>query len=142
MKNKKCLIITVLFLIFAFIGCGCSLKSNKAVQPGNVVTEGIDSRIEGFVSNNPTILNDIEILEVKDCDKYSMPYACITLKNKSDKKLNNVVVVIDLIDNVGNILNDNIDTLKSFNPKTEHTFEIPASGENVVSWVLLNINAE
>ena len=51
-------------------------------------------------------------------------------------------MVIDLIDNVGNILNGNIDTLKSFNPKTEHTFEIPASGENVVSWVLLNINAE
>lgn len=52
------------------------------------------------------------------------------------------MVVIDLIDKSGNVLNDSGDTLKTFKSMTEHTFKVLASNDNAVRWILSNIDAE
>lgn len=87
-------------------------------------------------------MNKVEIKEIKNCDEESRKYACITLKNTSDKDLNDVMVVIDLIDKSGNVLNDCGDTLKTFKSMTEHTFKVPASNDKADRWILSNIDAE
>lgn len=136
-------IIGIIILVFiAVSGLYFYKIKNQNIPSETMIQEEQEPRIEEFVSKNPAILNKVEIKEIKNCDEESRKYACITLKNTSDKDLNNVMVVIDLIDKSGNVLNDSGDTLKTFNSMTEHTFKIPASNDNAVRWILSNIDAE
>lgn len=52
------------------------------------------------------------------------------------------MVVIDLIDKSGNVLNDSGVTLKTFKSMAEHTFKVPANNDNSVRWILSNIDSE
>jgi len=132
----------IILIIIAVSGLYLFKVKNQNIPSETMIQEEQDPRIDEFVSKNPVILNKVEIKEMKNCDEESKKYACITLKNTSENDLNNVMVVIDLIDESGNVLNDSGDTLKTFKPMTEHTFKVPASNEKAVSWIISNIDAE
>lgn len=136
MNTKTKTAIAVLLILLCVIVWGFLFyqKTTNNIQEANM-----DQRLRNYINQNQSVLKKIEIVDVKSCDTDSRSYVCITLKNKTNKVLNDMVVIIDLIDKDGNILSDSGDTLKSLMPNNKYTFKMPINKENTVRWELNNI---
>jgi len=142
----KIIRIIILIIAIAFSGYILYQKISSKVlnsqENVNIVENDLynDSRIKNFASKHKSILKNIDIVKVEDCLFNERSYACITLKNKSNRALNNLLVVIDLYDKEGNAITDLGDSIKSFAVDAEYTFKIPLRRENIAYWELSNID--
>ena len=143
MTAKAKTVIIVLLILLSVIVCGfiCYHKNTNNIKQISIESQekNTDQRLINFINHNKSILKKIEIVDVKTCDTDTRSYACITLKNKTNKALNDMIVVIDLLDKDGNILSDSGDTLKSLMPNNQYTFKMPINSENTARWELSNI---
>lgn len=132
------LLILLIVIVCGFI-CYQKTKINFKQSSEEIQETNTDQRLSNFINQNHSILKKIEIVDVKTCDTETQSYVCITLKNKTNKALNDMIVVIDLLDKDGNILSDSGETLKSLMPNNQYTFKMRINRENTARWELSNI---
>lgn len=154
-KNPKALWITLLsILLLLGIGSFIYNKINKPQTYRTVVREEMnsvysstglinDSRIEKFVNSNPEILNKVAITEIRESfsenNSVKTKNVAITLKNKTDKPINDLEVVINILDKKGNVLEDEDAEIKTLAPNLDYTFNIQIKNNKAASWELSDI---
>ena len=154
-KNPKALWITLLsILLLLGIGSFIYNKINKPQTYRTVVREEMnsvysstglinDSRIEKFVNSNPEILNKVAITEIRESfsenNSVKTKNVAITLKNKTDKPINDLEVVINVLDKKGNVLEDEDAEIKTLAPNLDYTFNIQIKNNKAASWELSDI---
>ncbi len=154
-KSTKALWITLLsILLLLGIGSFAYNKMNKPQTYRTVVREEMssvysntglvnDSRIEKFTSNNPKILDKVAITEIRESfsenNSNKTKNVAITLKNKTDKPINDLEVVINVLDKKGNIIEDVDDEVKTLAPQSDYTFNLPIKNNKAINWELSEI---
>ncbi len=157
-KSPKALWITLLSILL-LLACGSYIynKFNKTQTYSTVVREEMstvysntglmnDSRVEKFVNTNPKILESVAITGIKE--SYSRVNgkqtidAAITLQNKTDKPLNDIEVVINVLDKRGRVIDDIDSEDRTIEPNSDYTFNIQITDEKAASWELAEIKKE
>lgn len=157
-KSPKALWITLLSILL-LLACGSYIynKFNKTQTYSTVVREEMstvysntglinDSRVEKFTNTNPKILESVAITGIKESysrvnGKQTINTA-ITLQNKTDKPLNDIEVVINVLDKRGKIIDDMDSEVKTIEPNSDYTFNIQITDEKAASWELAEIKNE
>ena len=154
-KSPKTLWITLLsILLLLGIGSFIYNKINKPKTYRTVVREEMnsvysstglinDSRMQNFVNSNPEILNKVAITEIRESfsenNSVKTKNVAITLKNKTDKPINDLEVVINVLDKKGNVLEDEDAEIKTLAPNLDYTFNIQIKNNKAASWELSDI---
>ena len=136
-KNPKALWIGILALLLLLgIGSFAYNKMNKSQTYRTVVREEMssvysttglinDSRVQNFVNSNPEILNKVAITEIRESfsenNSIKTRNVAITLKNKTDKPINDLEVVINVLDKKGNVIEDEDAEIKTLAPNSDYT---------------------
>lgn len=154
-KNPKALWITLLSILLV-LACGSFIynKLNKPQTYRTFVKEEMstvysdtglmnDLRVEKFTNTNPKILHSVSITGIKE--SYSKVNgeqtidAAITLRNKTDKPLNDIEVVINVLDKRGRVIDDMDSEATTIEPNSDYTFNFSITDEKAVSWKLAEI---
>ena len=156
--SPKALWITLLSILL-LLACGSYIynKFIKTQTYSTVVREEMstvysntglikDSRVEKFVNTNPKILDSVAITGIKE--SYSRVNgkqtidAAITIQNKTDKPLNDIEVVINVLDKKGKIIDDIDSEDRTIEPNSDYTFNIQITDEKAARWELAEIKNE
>ena len=148
-KSPKALWITLLsILLLLGIGSFVYNKMNKPQTYRTIVREEMssvysstglvnDSRVQNFVNKNPEILNRVAITEIRESfsenNSVKTKNVAITLRNKTDKPINDLEVVINVLDKKGNVIEDVDDEVKTLAPHTDYTFNLPIKNDKGVN---------
>ena len=154
-KNPKALWIGILALLLLLgIGSFAYNKMNKSQTYRTVVREEMssvysttglinDSRVQNFVNSNPEILNKVAITEIRESfsenNSIKTRNVAITLKNKTDKPINDLEVVINVLDKKGNVIEDEDAEIKTLAPNSDYTFNIQIKNDKAANWKLSDI---
>ena len=154
-KNPKALLIGILALLLLLgIGSFAYNKMNKSQTYRTVVREEMssvysatglinDSRVQNFVNSKPEILNKVAITEIRESfsenNSIKTRNVAITLKNKTDKPINDLEVVINVLDKKGNVIEDEDAEIKTLAPNSDYTFNIQIKNDKAVNWKLSDI---
>ena len=155
-KNRKTLWLGILALLL-LLGCG-TFVHNKMNQPQayrTVIKEEMssvysntglmnDSRIEKFTSKNSKILDKVTITEIRESfsenNSTKTKNVSITIKNKTDKEISDLKMVINVLDKKGNVIENVDDNAKTIGPQSDYTFHLPIKNDKAISWELAEIN--
>lgn len=157
-KNPKTLWITLLSILLLLV-CGSYIynKFNKTQTYRTIVREEMstvysntglmnDSRIEKFVNTNPKILESVSITGIKESysrvDGKQTINAAITLQNKTEKPLNDIEVVINVLDKRGRVIDDMDSEDRTIEPNSDYTFNLQITDEKATGWELADIKNE
>ncbi len=154
-KSPKALWIILLALLL-LLGAGSFIynRINKPQTYRTVVREEMssvysntglvnDSRVQNFVSKNPEILNSVAITEIRESfsenNSIKTKNVVITLKNKTDKDINDLEVVINLLDKKGKIIEDIDEDIETIGANSDYTLNISIENDKAVNWELADI---
>ena len=106
----------------------------------------MQTRIVRFTNTNPKILECVAITGIKE--SYSRVNgkqtidAVITIQNKTDKPLNDIEVVINVLDKRGRVIDDIDSEDRTIEPNSDYTFNIQITDKKAASWELAEIKKE